>query len=67
MCQLAVEIPEQVLYDTHMTETQSEVLARKIIAITPRALVPSQNVFFAFDLFTCFSKSEITSKLCSFI
>ena len=33
MCQLAVEIPEQVLYDTHMTETQSESLAKKIVAM----------------------------------
>ena len=33
MCQLAIEIPEQVLYDTHMTETQSENLAKKIIAM----------------------------------
>ncbi len=33
MCQLAIEIPEQVLYDTHMTESQSENLAKKIIAM----------------------------------
>ena len=33
MCQLAIEIPEQVLYDTHMTESQSETLAKKIIAM----------------------------------
>ncbi len=33
MCQLAVEIPEAVLYDTHMTELQSEKMAKKIIAM----------------------------------
>lgn len=33
MCQLAVQIPDAVLYDTHMTESQSESLAKKIIAM----------------------------------
>ena len=33
MCQLAVRIPDEVLYDTHMTESQSEILAKKIIAM----------------------------------
>ena len=33
MCQLAIQIPEEVLYDTHMTESQSETLVKKIIAM----------------------------------
>lgn len=33
MCRLAVQIPNEVLYDTHMTESQSEILAKKIIAM----------------------------------
>lgn len=33
MCRLAVQIPDEVLYDTHMTESQSEILAKKIIAM----------------------------------
>ncbi|MBO4438813.1 MAG: UPF0175 family protein [Spirochaetaceae bacterium] len=33
MCQFAVKIPDAVLYDTHMTESQSEQLAKKIIAM----------------------------------
>ena len=33
MCQLAVRIPDAVLFDTHMTESQSEELAKKIIAL----------------------------------
>ena len=33
MCQLAIQIPDEVLYDTHMTESQSETMAKKIIAM----------------------------------
>ena len=33
MCEFAVQIPEEVLYDTHMTESQSESLVKKIIAM----------------------------------
>ena len=33
MCQLAIQIPEEVLYDTHMTESQTEMLVKKIIAM----------------------------------
>ena len=33
MCQVAIKIPDAVLYDTHMTEYQAAVLARKIIAL----------------------------------
>ena len=29
MCEFAVQIPEEVLYDTHMTESQSESLVKK--------------------------------------
>lgn len=33
MCQLAVKIPEEVLYDTHMSALQAADFARKAIAI----------------------------------
>ena len=33
MCEFAVQIPEEVLYDTHMTESQSKSLVKKIIAM----------------------------------
>ncbi len=33
MCQLSVEIPEAVLYDTHMTKLQVEKMAKKVIAM----------------------------------
>lgn len=33
MCQLAVKIPDEVLYDTHMTLLQANDFARKAIAI----------------------------------
>ena len=33
MCEFAVQIPDEVLYDTHMTESQSESLVKKIIAM----------------------------------
>ena len=32
MYQVAVKIPDAVLHDTHMTENQSEQLAKKIVA-----------------------------------
>ncbi len=33
MCQVAVRIPDAVLYDTHMSEWQAEDFARKTIAV----------------------------------
>ncbi len=33
MCQVAVQIPEAVLYDTHMTAVQVNDYARKLIAL----------------------------------
>ena len=33
MYQVAVKIPDAVLHDTHMTENQSEQLAKKIVAM----------------------------------
>ncbi len=33
MCQVAVQIPEAVLYDTHMTVLQVNEYARKLIAL----------------------------------
>ena len=33
MYQVAVKIPDVVLHDTHMTENQSEQLAKKIVAM----------------------------------
>lgn len=33
MCQIAVQIPEKVLYDTHMTTVQVNDYARKLIAL----------------------------------
>lgn len=33
MCQVAVQIPEAVLYDTHMTTLQVNDYARKLIAL----------------------------------
>lgn len=33
MCQIAVQIPEEVLYDTHMTTVQVNDYARKLIAL----------------------------------
>ena len=33
MCQVAVQIPEAVLYDTHMTTVQVNDYARKLIAL----------------------------------
>ena len=33
MYQLVIRIPEAVLFDTHMTESQSEEFAKKVIAM----------------------------------
>ena len=33
MCQIAVQIPEAVLYDTHMTAIQANDYVRKLIAL----------------------------------
>ena len=33
MCQIAVEIPNEVLYDTKMSKDDATVLARKVIAL----------------------------------
>ncbi len=33
MCQVAVQIPEAVLYDTHMTAVQANDYAKKLIAL----------------------------------
>ena len=33
MCQIAVQIPKEVLYDTHMTTVQVNDYARKLIAL----------------------------------
>ena len=33
MCQVAIQIPEAVLYDTHMTTLQVNDYARKLIAL----------------------------------
>lgn len=33
MCEFAVQIPDEVLYDTHMTESQSQTYIKKLVAM----------------------------------